>query len=132
VALIEVAIQGPLPPNAHAGLPVDGTIPLESLTDVLFVPRPGFGGPGSGVGMFRVIPNSGDAERVTVQLGRAGLNAIEISAGARAGDSLIMNDMSQFDYTSKIRIRERGESSVRAAAAVVWARTRATMRGWVR
>jgi hypothetical protein len=82
--------------------------------------------------MFRVIPNSGDAERVTVQLGRAGLNAIEISAGARAGDSLIMNDMSQFDYTSKIRIRERGESSVRAAAAVVWARTRATMRGWVR
>ena len=85
------------------------------------------------VGMFRVIPNSGDAERVTVQLGRAGINTIEISGGAHAGDSLIMNDMSPFDNVNKVRISERGEmNSVRAAAVVVWARTRATVRGWVR
>lgn len=38
-------------------------------------------------------------------LGRASVNTIEIKNGAKVGDSLIVNDMSQFDATNRVRIK---------------------------
>ncbi len=102
---VEVRIEDTLPPGTRSDLAVDGTIQLEQLKDVLFVARPGFGQPGNSVGIFRVIPNSGEAERITVQLGRASVNTIEIKSGAKIGDSLIVNDMTQFDATNRVRIK---------------------------
>ncbi|HEY2163623.1 MAG TPA: HlyD family efflux transporter periplasmic adaptor subunit, partial [Gemmatimonadaceae bacterium] len=94
---VEVRIDDTLPAGTRSDLAVDGTIQLERLSDVLFVARPGFGQPGNSVGIFRVLPNTGEAERITVALGRASVNTIEIKNGAKVGDSLIVNDMSQFD-----------------------------------
>lgn len=102
---VEVRIEDSLPPGTRSDLAVDGTIQLERLSDVMFVARPGFGQPGNSVGIFRVIPNSGEAERITVQLGRASVNSIEIKGGAKVGDSLIVNDMTQFDNTTRVRIK---------------------------
>ena len=102
---VEVRIEDSLPAGTRSDLAVDGTIQLERLTNVLFVARPGFGQPGNSVGIFRVLPNTGEAERITVQLGRASVNTIEIKGGAKVGDSLIVNDMSQFDATNRVRIK---------------------------
>jgi multidrug resistance efflux pump len=102
---VEVKIDDSLPPGTRSDLAVDGTIQLERLSDVMFVARPGFGQPGNSVGIFKVIPNSGEAERITVQLGRASVNSIEIKGGAKVGDSLIVNDMTQFDNTNRVRIK---------------------------
>ena len=102
---VEVRIEDSLPAGTRSDLAVDGTIQLERLSNVLFVARPGFGQPGNSVGIFRVLPNSGEAERITVQLGRASVNTIEIKGGAKVGDSLIVNDMSQFDATNRVRIK---------------------------
>ena len=102
---VEVRIEDSLPTGTRSDLAVDGTIQLERLSDVMFVARPGFGQPGNSVGIFKVIPNSGEAERITVQLGRASVNSIEIKGGAKVGDSLIVNDMTQFDNTTRVRIK---------------------------
>jgi multidrug resistance efflux pump len=102
---VEVRIDDTLPAGTRSDLAVDGTIQLERLSDVLFVARPGFGQPGNSVGIFRVLPNTGEAERITVALGRASVNTIEIKNGAKVGDSLIVNDMSQFDATNRLRIK---------------------------
>jgi len=102
---VEVRIDDTLPAGTRSDLAVDGTIQLERLSDVLFVARPGFGQPGNSVGIFRVLPNTGEAERITVALGRASVNTIEIKNGAKVGDSLIVNDMSQFDATNRVRIK---------------------------
>ena len=102
---VEVAIDEPLPPGTRSDLAVDGTIQLERLNDVLFVARPGFGQPESSVGIFKVIPNKGEATRVTVGLGRASVNTIEIKNGLKVGDSVIISDMSQFDDTNRVRIK---------------------------
>ncbi len=102
---VEVRIDDSLPAGTRSDLAVDGTIQLERLSDVLFVARPGFGQPGNSVGIFRVLPNTGEAERITVALGRASVNTIEIKNGAKVGDSLIVNDMSQFDATNRVRIK---------------------------
>ena len=49
-----------------------GSLPrdiLDSLpaVDVLYVGHPGYGHAGDALGIFRVVPNSGEAERITVQ-----------------------------------------------------------------
>jgi HlyD family secretion protein len=102
---VEVAIDEPLPPGTRSDLAVDGTIELERLNNVLFVARPGFGQPNSSVGIFKVIPNKGEATRVNVGLGRASVNTIEIKSGLNIGDSVIVSDMTPFDNTSRVRIK---------------------------
>ena len=57
------------------------------------------------MGIFKVIPNKGEAVRVTVGLGRASVNTIEVKSGLAVGDSVIISDMSQFDNTQRVRIK---------------------------
>ena len=104
---VEVAIDDTLPAGTRSDLAVDGTIQLERLTNVLYMGRPGFGQAESSVGLFKVLPNKGEATRVTVLLGRASVNSIEIKPGSplQVGDSVIISDMSQFDNTNRVRIK---------------------------
>ena len=102
---VEVAIEDPLPAGTRSDLAVDGTSQLERLTNVMFIGRPGFGQAESSVGIFKVNPNKGEAERVTVQLGRASVNLIEVKRGLNVGDSVIISDMTQFDNTNRVRIK---------------------------
>jgi HlyD family secretion protein len=102
---VEVAIDDPLPPGTRSDLAVDGTIQLEKLNDVLFIGRPGFGQAESSVGIFLVDKGKGEAHRVTVLLGRASVNTIEVKKGLSVGDSVIISDMSQFDATNRVRIK---------------------------
>lgn len=102
---VEVTIEDPLPAGTRSDLAVDGTIELERLNDVMYVARPGFGQPNSSVGIFKVLPGKGEATRVTVQLGRASVNTIEIKGGLNIGDSVIVSDMTPFDNTNRVRIK---------------------------
>ncbi|HTI63218.1 MAG TPA: HlyD family efflux transporter periplasmic adaptor subunit [Gemmatimonadaceae bacterium] len=102
---VEVSIEDSLPAGTRSDLAVDGTIQLERLNDVLYMARPGFGQANSSVGIFKVLPNKGDAVRVTVQLGRASVNTIEIKGGLQVGDSVIVSDMTPFDNTNRVRIK---------------------------
>ena len=101
---VDVAFEGQLPPGARPDLSVDGTIELERLTDVLYVGRPAFGQGQSTVGMFRLEDGGKTAVRVPVQLGRSSVNTIEILAGLREGDQVILSDTSQWDSYDRIRL----------------------------
>ena len=81
------------------------SIPPMMLPNVLFIGRPGFGQAESSVGIFKVDKGKGEASRVTVQLGRASVNTIEVKKGLSVGDSVIISDMSQFDNTNRVRIK---------------------------
>jgi multidrug resistance efflux pump len=102
---VEVSIEDSLPPGTRSDLAVDGTVQLERLNNVLYIGRPGFGQAESSVGIFKVNPNKGEANRVTVQLGRASVNLIEVKGGLNVGDSVIISDMSAFDATNRVRIK---------------------------
>jgi HlyD family secretion protein len=102
---VEVTIEDPLPQGTRSDLAVDGTIELERLSNVLYIGRPGFGQAEASVGIFKVLKNKGEAERVTVQLGRASVNTIEVKGGLQIGDSVIISDMQQFDATNRVRIK---------------------------
>ena len=102
---VDVALTGALPRGAVPDLSVDGTVELERLENVLYVGRPAFGQEQSTVGLFKVVNQSGDAERMQVKLGRSSVNTIEILAGLNVGDPVVLSDMSAWDAFERIRLR---------------------------
>jgi HlyD family secretion protein len=102
---VEVSLDGDLPAGARSDMSVDGTIEIDRLQDVLYVQRPGYGQPESSVGLFKLEPDGKHASRVTVQLGRASVNHIEVRGGLQQGDRVIVSDMSQHDTQNRVRIQ---------------------------
>ncbi|HKD09759.1 MAG TPA: HlyD family efflux transporter periplasmic adaptor subunit [Bryobacteraceae bacterium] len=102
--LVDVKLDGALPAGARPDLSVDGTIDIERLADVVYVGRPTVGQPHSTVTMFRYDPDGKTATRVTVKLGVASVNTIEILDGLKVGDKVILSDMSAQDSHDRIRL----------------------------
>ena len=101
---VDVALDGELPKGARPDLSVDGTIELERLDDVVYVGRPAFGQENNTVGMFKLVPNSSEAVRTPVKLGRSSVNTIEIVSGLQPGDQVILSDTSSMDAHDRIRL----------------------------
>jgi HlyD family secretion protein len=102
---VDVALEGELPRGARPDLSVDGTVELERLDNVLHVGRPAFGQEQSTVGLFKLDPNTGEASRTQVQLGKSSVNTIEILGGLAEGDQVVLSDMSAWDQFDRIRLR---------------------------
>jgi HlyD family secretion protein len=100
---VDVTLDEPLPRAPVPTCP-SRVIELERLADVLFVGRPVQGQADSLVGLFRLSPGGQDAERVRVQLGRSSVNYIEVISGLDLGDTILLNDMSQFDAHDRVRV----------------------------
>jgi HlyD family secretion protein len=103
--LVEVSLDGEMPAGTRPDLNVDGMIELDRLSDVLYAGRPAYGQSESTVSLFRLIDDGKAAERVPVRLGRSSVNQIEVVEGLRAGDVIILSDMSRYDDVERVRIR---------------------------
>ena len=102
---VDVGLHGELPRGARPDLSIDGTIEIERITQTVFVGRPAEGQAGSTVGLFKLAPGRKEATRVSVRLGRASVNAIEVVAGLAPGDEVILSDMSRWDGVDRVRIK---------------------------
>lgn len=102
--MVDVDLEGTLPPGARPDLSVDGTIEIERLPDVLYVGRPAFGQPESDVRLFKLDAEGDAAQRVPVRLGRASVNLIEVQQGLNPGDKIILSDTSQWDEYDRLRL----------------------------
>ncbi len=102
---VDVALDGELPKGARPDLSVDGTIELERLNDVLYVGRPAYGQDQSKIMLFRLESDGVTAVHVPVTLGRTSVTTVEVKGGLKAGDQVILSDMSQFDSYDRVRIK---------------------------
>jgi HlyD family secretion protein len=102
---VDVQLDGPLPPGAVPQLSVDGTIDLQKLTNVLYVGRPALGNENSTLSLFKEDPDHKGATRVSVQVGRASVQYIQILSGLNEGDTVILSDMSHYDGVDRIRLQ---------------------------
>lgn len=102
--VVDVKLDGPLPPGSRPEMSVDGTVELERLPDVVYMGRPVFGQPNSTVGLFKIDPDGKGATHVNVKLGRASVNTIEVVDGLKVGDRVILSDMSQWDSQPRVRL----------------------------
>jgi HlyD family secretion protein len=103
--VVDAELTEPLPASARPDLSVDGTIELERLTNVLYVGRPAFGQGQQTIGLFRLSPDSDEAVRTQVMLGRSSVSTIEVVSGLREGDQVILSDTSAMDSYNRIRVR---------------------------
>jgi len=102
---VEVALPEQLPRGARPDLTVEGTVELERLGDVLFVGRPAGAQPNSTMSLFRLQPDSDEAVRIPVQLGRGSVNSIEVVQGLTEGDQVVLSDMTAWDAVDRVRVR---------------------------
>ena len=102
---VDVAMDDALPPGINLEEPVDGTIMIGGLTNVVYVGRPVFGQSNSQVMLFKVEPDGHSAKKVPVQVGATSVNLIEIKSGLQPGDKVIVSDMSQYDPAAAIVLR---------------------------
>ncbi len=102
---VDVSLTGELPRGAVPDMSVDGVIQLERLDNILFVGRPSLSQENSTVGLFKVINDSGDAQRVQVKFGKSSVNSIEVMSGLAEGDKVILSDMSSWDAFERVRLR---------------------------
>jgi beta-lactamase regulating signal transducer with metallopeptidase domain len=102
---VDVVMDRALPPGINLQEPVDGTITVGGLTNVVYVGRPVFGRSNSRVMLFKLEPDGHSAKKVPVQFGATSVNLIEIKSGLQPGDKVILSDMSQYDAVAAIVLR---------------------------
>lgn len=102
---IDVALPNDLPSSARPDLSVDGNVVIERLDDVTYMGRPTYGQANAQVTVFRIAPDGVYADRVTVRLGAASVNEIEVKDGLAPGDVVILSDMSQWDTFDRVKLK---------------------------
>jgi multidrug resistance efflux pump len=102
---VDVELTGPLPQGARPDLSVDGTIDLDRLADVLYVGRPAYGNENSTISLFKLDQDGTTASRVSVTVGRASVNTIQVLSGLKEGDTVILSDMSRWDKADRVRLQ---------------------------
>lgn len=103
--LVEVTLEGPLPPGTRPDLTVDGSVEVQRLDDVLHVLRPPQAQADARTGVFRLTADGQHAERVTVRFGASSVNRIQVLDGLREGDRILVSDVSRWDDEPRLRIR---------------------------
>jgi HlyD family secretion protein len=102
---VDVQLNGSLPQGARPDLSVDGTIDLDRLPNVLYVGRPAFGNESSTVSLFKLDPDGTTATRVSMNVGRASVNTIQVLSGLKEGDTVILSDMSRWDKADRVKLQ---------------------------
>lgn len=102
---VDVALVAALPAGAVPDLSVDGLIELERVPQTLMIGRPAVGDEGQTLSLFRVDADGRGALRVPVRVGRTSVSAVEVISGVRAGERVILSDMSTWDGVDRIRLR---------------------------
>lgn len=101
---VDVALDGALPAGAVPQLSVDGTIDLERLTNVLYMGRPALGNEDTTLSLFKLDADGKGATRVSVKVGRASVNEIQVLDGLKEGEQVILSDMSRWDKYDRIKL----------------------------
>ncbi len=101
---VDVELDGDLPLGARPDLTVDGTIELERLENVIYVQRPVFGQEQSVVSLFKFNPETQEAIRTQVSLGRMSVGDVEVLEGLEPGDQVVLSDMSAWDAFDRVRL----------------------------
>jgi HlyD family secretion protein len=103
--LVDVELLGVSPGGARPDLSVDGTIEIDRLPNVLYMPRPVAARDGATLRLFRVDPDGRHARRAAVNLGRTSSTNVEILQGLAPDDRVILSDMTAYDRNDVIRLQ---------------------------
>jgi HlyD family secretion protein len=94
---IDVELQSDAPPGARPDMTVDGTVELDRLRNVRHIGRPSAGQIDGNATLFKLSADGRQATRVSVTLGRASANEVQILGGnLEPGDRVVLSDTSSW------------------------------------
>lgn len=102
---VDVTLPQDLPQGARPNLSVSGVVSVATVAHTLYVQRPVYSRPDSTQTLYKLVSGGNAAVPVKVRLGRASDQAIQVLAGLRAGDRVIVSDTSDFSGHKRIRIQ---------------------------
>lgn len=102
--LVDVIFSSELPSDARTDLSIDGEITIDARANTLFVKRPSLVRQNSIASVYRLTPGGGAAERVEVKFGMASSTEIEILAGLKPKEKIIVSEQQSFERHDEIRI----------------------------
>ena len=103
---VYISLDGPLPSGVGPDTPVDGTVDIEKLDNVLQVGRPVDAAANSNGSIYKIVSDGTEALRVNVKYGRSSVRTIEILAGLQPGDKVILSDMSEVEKTDRVHLTD--------------------------
>jgi hypothetical protein len=102
---VDLGFDGTLPAGVGADHPVDATIDVGELNNVLWLNRPVNIEANTSKPLFKIAADGTGAERVNVKFGRASVQTIEILDGLKVGDKVILSDMSDWAKFEHIHLK---------------------------
>jgi len=103
---IEVSLTGKLPNNARPELNVDAIIAIGMLTNTTYIKKPVNVTAGMKSSLFRLLPNTSQAEQINMTFGQESDEFIEVVSNVKPTDTFILSDMSRWQDTNTITITD--------------------------
>jgi beta-lactamase regulating signal transducer with metallopeptidase domain len=103
---VYIALDGPPPAGVGPDTPVDGTVDIEKLDNVLQVGRPMDAAANSNGSIYEIVNDGTEAQRVNVKYGRSSVRTIEILDGLQPGDKVILSDMSGVEKADRVHLTD--------------------------
>lgn len=102
--IVDVELTGALPAGARPQLPVEGTIYLNELADILYVAKPAHSKSEAAMTVYKLDRGGRYAERVKIRSGRASLNYLQVLEGLAPGDQIITSELGGWQDQERILI----------------------------
>lgn len=103
--VVDVVFDKQLPVGARPDLSVDGRIALSTLRGVVSIRRPAQAAQESMGSLFVLASGNETYNRRVVRYGATSTDRIEVRDGLRAGDQVILSDVSQWQDYETLRVR---------------------------
>ena len=102
---VELAFAGAPPPGLQAGQALDVRIVLGASSPALLIADGAFYGESGGAWVYVLDADGASAQRRAVRLGRRAAGRVEVLAGLRAGERVVVSSVRRFGDAQKLRIR---------------------------
>jgi multidrug efflux pump subunit AcrA (membrane-fusion protein) len=103
--VVDVALQGTLPPGARPQLQVEGTVYISQLPNTLFVGKPSYVKNDADIAVYKLDPEGRYASRVTIKAGKVSLNYLQVLEGLQAGDRIITSEVAEWQGQERILLK---------------------------
>lgn len=102
---VDAELATPLPKDMRPDLSVNGQIEVARIPDTLVLERPvAVRREAERIDLYRLDRNGATAERVEVRIGRVSVREVEITAGLKAGDEVILSEVQGIEQRPRIQL----------------------------
>ncbi|NQZ79705.1 MAG: efflux RND transporter periplasmic adaptor subunit [Colwellia sp.] len=101
---VDVQLTGDIPKEARPDLTIDGVIEIARISDTLFVKRPMFASGFTDAAVYMLDAEGEYAHKTRVTFGQTSTRYIQIQAGLKVGENIIVSDSSSWQQHQQIRL----------------------------